>query len=117
MRAAVGIARPVATAGWGRSQVQRLSLGLKADGTDLGTAVHLWLLSPPWGWRPVVRILATGKTGERQIWHFLPEWVRHFALADMRQLPVTTDLGRVTLQRAVAGGGAVPPLQGGLQPP
>lgn len=48
---------------------------------------------------PVVRVLATSKTGERQVWPFLPEWVRHFALADVRRPPVTTNLAQVTLQR------------------
>ncbi|MCY3537717.1 MAG: site-specific integrase [Synechococcus sp. SB0662_bin_45] len=48
---------------------------------------------------PVVRVLATSKTGERQAWPFLPEWVEHFALADVRRPPVTTDLEQVTLQQ------------------
>ena len=48
---------------------------------------------------PVVRVLATSKTGEHQVWPFLPEWVEHFALADVRQPPVSTDLEQVTLQQ------------------
>ena len=48
---------------------------------------------------PVVRVLATSKTGEHQVWPFLPEWVEHFALADLRRPPVTTDLEQVTLQQ------------------
>ncbi|KKZ12938.1 MAG: integrase [Candidatus Synechococcus spongiarum SP3] len=48
---------------------------------------------------PVVRVMATSKTGEHQVWPFLPEWVERFALADLRRPPVTTDLERVTLQQ------------------
>ncbi len=51
------------------------------------------------GGAPVVRVLATSKTGEHQVWPFLPEWVEHFSLADVRQPPVTTDLSLVTLQQ------------------
>ncbi len=48
---------------------------------------------------PVVQVLATSKTGERQVWPFLPEWVKHFTLADVRRPPVATDLEQVTLQQ------------------
>ena len=51
------------------------------------------------GGAPVVRVLATSKTGEHQVWPFLPEWVEQFALADVQRPPVTTDLERVTLQQ------------------
>ena len=47
----------------------------------------------------VVRVLAASKTGEHQVWPFHPEWVEHFALADVRRPPVTTDLEQVTLQQ------------------
>ena len=48
---------------------------------------------------PVVRVLATSKTGEHQVWPFLPEWVDRFALADVQRPPITTDLAQVTLQQ------------------
>lgn len=48
---------------------------------------------------PVVRVLATSKTGEHQVWPFLPEWVERFALAEVRRPPVTTDLEQVSLQQ------------------
>ena len=48
---------------------------------------------------PVVRVLATSKTGEHQVWPFLPEWVERFALAEVRRPPITTDLEQVTLQQ------------------
>ncbi len=51
------------------------------------------------GGSPVVRVLATSKTGEHQVWPFLPEWVEHFALADVQRPPITTDLKRVSLQQ------------------
>ena len=51
------------------------------------------------GGAPVVRVLATSKTGEHQVWPFLPEWVERFTLADVRRPPVTTDLEQVTLQQ------------------
>ncbi|MXW41174.1 MAG: site-specific integrase [Synechococcus sp. SB0668_bin_15] len=51
------------------------------------------------GGAPVVRVMATSKTGEHQVWPFLPEWVEYFALADVRRPPVTTDLKQVSLQQ------------------
>ena len=51
------------------------------------------------GASPVVRVLATSKTGEHQVWPFLPEWVEHLALAEVRRPPITTDLKRVSLQQ------------------
>lgn len=51
------------------------------------------------GGSPVVRVLATSKTGEHQVWPFLPEWVEGFALAHIQQPPITTDLEQVTLQQ------------------
>ncbi len=52
----------------------------------------------------VVRVLPTTKTGEHQVWPFLPEWVDHFALrplARQRALlpPICTDLRTTTLQQ------------------
>ncbi|MCP9928142.1 site-specific integrase [Cyanobium sp. CH-040] len=52
----------------------------------------------------VIRVLPATKTGEHQVWPFLPEWVEHFgleALGGMPDLlpPVCTDLGRTTLQQ------------------
>ncbi len=52
----------------------------------------------------VLRVLPTSKTGEHQVWPFLPEWVEHFGLErlgdDPGALPaVTTDLRRVSLKQ------------------
>ena len=51
------------------------------------------------GGDPVVRVLPTSKTGEHQVWPFQPEWVQHFALAEVQRPPITTDLEQVTLQQ------------------
>ncbi len=52
----------------------------------------------------VVRVLPTTKTGEHQVWPFLPEWVDHFALRPLARqralLPqICTDLRQTTLQQ------------------
>ena len=52
----------------------------------------------------VLRVLPTTKTGEHQVWPFLPEWVERFGLGaladDPARLPgVCTDLRRTTLQQ------------------
>jgi integrase len=52
----------------------------------------------------VLRVLHTTKTGEHQVWPFLPEWVEHFQLRSLgrreRALPpVCTDLRHTTLQQ------------------
>lgn len=52
----------------------------------------------------VLRVLPTTKTGEHQVWPFLPEWVERFELTGLgrnRALlpPVCTDLSRTTLQQ------------------
>jgi integrase len=52
----------------------------------------------------VIRVLPTSKTGEHQVWPFQPAWVEHFGLErlgrDRHALPpVSTDLGRTTLQQ------------------
>ena len=52
----------------------------------------------------VVRVLPTTKTGEHQVWPFLPEWVDRFALRPLAQQPallpqISTDLRRTTLQQ------------------
>ncbi len=52
----------------------------------------------------VLRVLPTSKTGEHQVWPFLPEWVDHFDLErlgdDPGALPaVATDLRRVSLKQ------------------
>lgn len=52
----------------------------------------------------VLRVLPTSKTGEHQVWPFLPEWVEHFGLErlgdDLGALPaISTDLRRVSLKQ------------------
>jgi integrase len=52
----------------------------------------------------VLRVLPTSKTGEHQVWPFLPEWVEHFGLErlgdDPGALPaIATDLRRVSLKQ------------------
>ncbi len=52
----------------------------------------------------VLRVLPTSKTGEHQVWPFLPEWVEQFGLErlgdDPGALPaVATDLRRVSLKQ------------------
>ena len=52
----------------------------------------------------VLRVLPTTKTGEHQVWPFLPEWVDRFGLRSLgccRELlpSVCTDLSRTTLQQ------------------
>ncbi len=52
----------------------------------------------------VIRVLPTSKTGEHQVWPFQPHWVDHFGLAALAGgaaalPPVSTDLGRTTLQQ------------------
>ena len=52
----------------------------------------------------VLRVLPTTKTGEHQVWPFLPEWVDRFGLRSLgccRELlpAVCTDLSRTTLQQ------------------
>ena len=52
----------------------------------------------------VLRVLPTSKTGEHQVWPFLPEWVEQFGLERLGDAPealpaVATDLRRVTLKQ------------------
>ena len=52
----------------------------------------------------VLRVLPTSKTGEHQVWPFLPEWVDHFGLErlgdDPGALPaICTDLRRISLKQ------------------
>jgi integrase len=52
----------------------------------------------------VLRVLPTSKTGEHQVWPFLPEWVEQFDLSrlgdDPTALPaIATDLRRVSLKQ------------------
>jgi integrase len=52
----------------------------------------------------VLRVLPTSKTGEHQVWPFLPEWVEQFGLErlgdDPGALPaIATDLRRVSLKQ------------------
>jgi hypothetical protein len=56
------------------------------------------------GGEKVLRVLPTTKTGEHQVWPFLPDWVDRFGLGaladDPGRLPtVCTDLRRTTLQQ------------------
>ena len=52
----------------------------------------------------VLRVLPTTKTGEHQVWPFLPDWVERFGLGVLADNPgrlpgVCTDLRRTTLQQ------------------
>lgn len=47
---------------------------------------------------PAIRVLATTKTGEHEVWPFLPEWVDRFNLRDICLPQVNTDLTETTLQ-------------------
>ena len=52
----------------------------------------------------VLRVLPTSKTGEHQVWPFLPEWVEQFGLERLGDDPgvlpaVATDLRRVSLKQ------------------
>jgi len=52
----------------------------------------------------VLRVLPTTKTGEHQVWPFLPDWVERFGLGVLADAPgrlpgVCTDLRRTTLQQ------------------
>ena len=52
----------------------------------------------------VLRVLPTTKTGEHQVWPFLPDWVDRFGLGQLADdpghlPPVCTDLQRTTLQQ------------------
>lgn len=49
--------------------------------------------------QPTVRVLATTKTGEHEVWPFYPEWVEQFNLAEITLPQIQTDLTRTTLQR------------------
>lgn len=46
---------------------------------------------------PAIRVLATTKTGEHEVWPFLPEWVDRFNLRDICLPQVNTDLTETTL--------------------
>lgn len=47
----------------------------------------------------VIRVLATTKTGEHDVWPFLPDWVEQFELRQIQLPAITTDLNQTTLQR------------------
>lgn len=46
-----------------------------------------------------IRVLATTKTGEHEVWPFHPDWVDRLHLRDGELPPVNTDLSQTTLQR------------------
>lgn len=46
-----------------------------------------------------IRVLATTKTGEHEVWPFYPEWVSQFNLRQISLPKVQTDLSSTTLQR------------------
>lgn len=46
-----------------------------------------------------IRVLATTKTGEHEVWPFYPEWVDQFHLRDINLPQIQTDLTCTTLQR------------------
>jgi integrase len=49
--------------------------------------------------QPTVRVLATTKTGEHEVWPFYPEWVEQFNLYEITLPQIQTDLTQTTLQR------------------
>ncbi len=47
---------------------------------------------------PTVRVLSTTKTGEHEVWPFLPDWIDRFHLRQVCLPPINTDLTETTLQ-------------------
>ncbi|ABB56168.1 site-specific integrase [Synechococcus elongatus] len=47
----------------------------------------------------VLRVLSTTKTGEHDVWPFLPDWVEQFDLRRIQLPAIATDLNQTTLQR------------------
>jgi len=46
-----------------------------------------------------IRVLASTKTGEHEVWPFYPEWVETFQLRDVHLPKIQLDLSQTTLQR------------------
>jgi integrase len=46
-----------------------------------------------------IEVLKTTKTGQHEVWPFLPEWVEKFNLREINLPHITTDLSQTTLQR------------------
>jgi hypothetical protein len=46
-----------------------------------------------------IEVLASTKTGEREVWPFFPEWIDEFNLREIHLPNINTDLSQTTLQR------------------